>query len=330
MTGNSASVQDMILNEIKSMRLDYTSGHNKVMEKLQNMEKNNETTKKRTDLLESKMKHMDRDGRKRNIIIYGVVEKDNESFRDLQNIVTWILNEKLESDIRREEIDDYFRLGRRTNGQKPRPIIIKLLSYWRKREIMSNSSKLKGTNLFIANDLSFEDGEEMKKLRKEMKELRNQGHQVTIKGNKLIVDGVLRNKSTQHMRAGEDDNRMETETPINNHGAHSQNNMPSASGISNTPKRQISQISPETLATIYKDTNVEEQLKKKKKLFGKGHIRSNSVGQPTLDNLGIQITQERNEGTQAKTNIGYQQIVHVQQESSEGNKGTFEQNQKEI
>lgn len=91
--------------------------------------------------------------------------------------------------------DDYFRLGKKGNKDRPRPIIIKFLSFWRKKEIISRGSKLKGTDIFLSNDWSQEDAAELKELRKEMKDLKGKGHVVKIRGLTLMVDGKPWRKS---------------------------------------------------------------------------------------------------------------------------------------
>ncbi|KAI5729728.1 hypothetical protein M8J76_005899 [Diaphorina citri] len=81
------AASEEILRELQSMRLEQKKDHNEVMNKLKNIEENNSTLKTRTDKLESKVKTLDKDNRKRNVIIYGVAEKETESFEDLEKII---------------------------------------------------------------------------------------------------------------------------------------------------------------------------------------------------------------------------------------------------
>ncbi|KAI5733057.1 hypothetical protein M8J76_007153 [Diaphorina citri] len=287
------AASEEILRELQSMRLEQKKDHNEVMNKLKNIEENNSTLKTRTDKLESKVKTLDKDNRKRNVIIYGVAEKETESFEDLEKIISNVINTTMECNLRKEEIDDFFRLGKKTgNGNnRPRPILMKLISFWRKREIISKASKLKGTNIFLANDWSPEHSEELKKLRAEMKDLKNRGHTVKIRGLSLIVDGK------PWKNADSMDVDQVVATPI----------QPTKANISE--KQQKRQKSPEIINSLYKETNVEKSLIKKPKIFTNTHIRSSSLDQITLDNLGFKKTGNKQE--EEKRNISYQHVIHT-------------------
>lgn len=288
------NAQDQILKELLSMRQEHKTDHGEVMEKLQSIETNNEALKGRTDKLETKVKLLDKDNRKRNIVIYGVEEKEGESIQDLQLILSSILNVKLECDLQKGEIDDFFRLGKKSD--RSRPILIKLVSYWRKRELMSKSSKLKGSKISLANDLSPEDATKMKTLRQEMKDLRTKGHDVRIRGLTLLVDGVPRN----NIREQEELESMDT-TIVENKSETS---------------AQKRQLSPEPNGKIRKQTDTEESLKKKSKLQTSSPKASN-LGQVTLQRVGIQLT-ERKATELDKRNLFQQHSVQTLNEANEG------------
>ena len=48
------------------------------------------------------------------------------------------MNEKLDVDIRENEIDRSHRIGRKKDGQRPRPIIVKLTRYNTRRKVFAN------------------------------------------------------------------------------------------------------------------------------------------------------------------------------------------------
>lgn len=313
--GEGNSGQDLILKELQAMRFEQKMEHNEVMGKLACMESNNEAIKKRTEIVENKVDHLDKENRKRNIVIYGVPEKIGETYTNLQEITSSILNGKLECCLKKEEIDDLFRLGKNTGGTKPRPILIKFISFWRKKEILSKSSQLKGTNIFMANDLTPTESEKMKTLRSEMKDLKAKGHTVKIKGMKLIVDGASTmpnlEETGNYSRTGEENATMYFDVgPQENQVFQEVNNSENQLIDNRSSTGQKRQKSPETLTTIYKETNVEESLKKKKKLFEKSHIRASSLGQITLDSVGIQLGLNKNLKSPEKKNINYQHIIH--------------------
>ena len=70
----------------------------------------------------------------------------------------------------------------------------KLLSFKEKRLVMNNANKLKGTNIFIDEDYSFETMEYRKNFWDEVKYLRSQGH-IAYLSYWWIVDKVMRSVS---------------------------------------------------------------------------------------------------------------------------------------
>ncbi|CAG9759995.1 unnamed protein product [Ceutorhynchus assimilis] len=72
---------------------------------------------------------------------------------------------------------------------KSRHILVKLTSFLKSREILTNCKKLKGTGVSISEDLSKEEREENKILRKHLKEAKEQKLNAYIKNNQLVVNG---------------------------------------------------------------------------------------------------------------------------------------------
>ena len=64
----------------------------------------------------------------------------------------------------------------------------------KKRLVMNNANKPKGTNIFIDEDYSFETMEYRKKLWDKVKELRSQSH-IAYLNDQLIVDKGMRSMS---------------------------------------------------------------------------------------------------------------------------------------
>ena len=61
------------------------------------------------------------------------------------------------------------------NSGKPRTIVCKLLNYKQKKEILRNTKKLKGSNIFIYESFCYETMQYQKKLWEEVRNLRSQG-----------------------------------------------------------------------------------------------------------------------------------------------------------
>ena len=118
--------------------------------------------------LEHSMNNMEQYSRRSCLRIFGLQEKKGE---DTDTLVKEVITSKLgvSLDIVKD-IDRSHRTGRTpvsaqsetsvtsgTDQPKSRPIIIKLTSYRKKREILQNRKKLKGTKIVIVEDLTMKN-----------------------------------------------------------------------------------------------------------------------------------------------------------------------------
>lgn len=76
--------------------------------------------------------------------------------------------------------------------------MIKMVTIWRKNEIMANKNKLKRTKIYIERDLNEEDMTGKGKLLTEMKKLKSKGHEVIIRGKSLIVNTDTEKKNDKN------------------------------------------------------------------------------------------------------------------------------------
>lgn len=123
----------------------------KVNQKLEKFESKIKTFEEKITTLEKTIENMQQAEKINNICIYGINENNN---MDLKELIPEILNEKTQLEITSEDIDMCFRIGKKSeNVQKPRPIIIKFKNYTTKHRVLRNCSKLKGTRIFVTEDL---------------------------------------------------------------------------------------------------------------------------------------------------------------------------------
>jgi hypothetical protein len=96
---------------------------------------------------------VNRSERKNNIIVYGLFEKDGETFKDRDFEV-----DKLAKTLKIGSMDysESFRLGKQQKG-KSRPMLIKMVRFRDKAEILSKWKLLQGTGVSIKDDLSVEE-----------------------------------------------------------------------------------------------------------------------------------------------------------------------------
>jgi hypothetical protein len=116
--------------------------------------------------------------RKKNIAIQGVAEKAGESWKDVHDIIVDLSKQLgLPSTM---DYDEAFRLGPAARG-KIRPILVKLLRTREKKLIFANSKKLRGSNIYINDDLLKEKRAKKGQLRPKAKELRKADPGATVK-----------------------------------------------------------------------------------------------------------------------------------------------------
>ncbi|KAL3287341.1 hypothetical protein HHI36_001815, partial [Cryptolaemus montrouzieri] len=93
----------------------------------------------------------------------------------------------LDVKIAQSDICDVYTLGRSDNS----PVKIELLSYLKKKNILSNTRKLKDTSIVIAHDLTLQQRDEQKSLRVHMKRIKQSSKsKCFIKGKRLHVDNT--------------------------------------------------------------------------------------------------------------------------------------------
>lgn len=71
-------------------------------------------------------------------------------------------------------------------------IVVKVENEEKKREIMLNKNKLKGTTFYIENDLSWEERKIQKKINKWAREQRRKGEEIKVGVGRVRVRGVWR------------------------------------------------------------------------------------------------------------------------------------------
>ena len=150
---------------LESKLFDKEQENDKLKEKIESIEKNHEeinalSKEKIIELEESnhllKMENnsLEQYGRRNNILIVGVPETPNESAEQTSKNAAELLNAKLpNTNIRRCDIDIAHRLGPKQDV-KPRTVIMRFVSRMTRDSIMRCRKHLKGTNIFINEDLT--------------------------------------------------------------------------------------------------------------------------------------------------------------------------------
>lgn len=148
---------------------------NELQTKIKNLETENHCLRRTIEDLEIK-------NRKNNIILFGL---QKEIVKDIPKLCQK-LNELLNIRLTESEINDAYCLGKTENP----PIKVELISQLKKKQIIQNTKSLKGTNIYISNDLTKNQQQELKILKRHLHILREEEPETNsyIRGNKLFID----------------------------------------------------------------------------------------------------------------------------------------------
>jgi len=133
--------------------------------------------------LESRIKDQERELRKRNLVIFGLEETENEQL-DMK-ICTFFL-QKMDLGFQSSDIDFVRRMGKRVESRR-RPIILGFVTLNSKLKVLKKVHMLKGVEVSISQDYPKEVINTRKLLHPQMMEARKAGKYAIIKYDKLII-----------------------------------------------------------------------------------------------------------------------------------------------
>lgn len=139
-----------------------------------------ETCEKRIAKVEGDILEIKRRTLKNNIVIFGL-KLDSSDI--LHSVITQ-LNSLLEIDLQEVEINNIYNIGKNKSIIK-----VEFVSFLSKTKVTSNRFKLKGSRIFVNDDLCKEDRENLKLLRQQLASAKANDHKAYIRKNCLVVDG---------------------------------------------------------------------------------------------------------------------------------------------
>lgn len=180
--------EDDKLNKIMKMMTDMMSDIKDIKNEQQNykeemqlIREENKELKLKVANLERKVDNMEKKEKKNNIIIRGAEINEKDIKGSVQDPINKLLGRNTEIAAA--------HVAKPRNGE---PFMIIKLEKWEdKREMMRNKGKLKGTGVYIDDDLTEEESRIQKKLRDVAREERQRGKQVRVLYKKLIIDGEV-------------------------------------------------------------------------------------------------------------------------------------------
>ena len=181
--------RNAIKDHIKTIEEKQKADHIKI-NKLLNKEQNDPKTCECSKRLEN----IENEQKKKNMLITGVRERKGEN---LKGLVLEILS-NTQAQIDPYSVDQVVRVGQYNPKAPSEPILVKFIDFATKEAIMARKHLIKANpnckNIWLNDDLS----EENKRTRAEMRTLGNLavdlGHQVLLRGNSIIIDGITYDK----------------------------------------------------------------------------------------------------------------------------------------
>lgn len=191
MPGNEQSltlkqIYEEIIKNRKEIKYMIEASETKLLLKIEDLKNTVNKLEKENSELKSEVENLKRENKKNSLMIFGLNTENKEVnteyiCRELKSLIDVELN-----DI---HINDIYPLGKGKN----RPVKIELVSNITKRNILKNCSKLKGTNISITNDLTPQQRQQQKTLRKHLILARQDNKNCYIKNNKLYVENIIYN-----------------------------------------------------------------------------------------------------------------------------------------
>ncbi|CAH2092029.1 unnamed protein product [Euphydryas editha] len=157
-------------------------------EKLHLFLEENKYLKNEVQRLKEKVKYLDEQNRKNNLLLHGIKETE-KNHQELFNLIKQTLkNLDIEIDI--YEINNFYRLGKKQGDSKVRPILISLTSFQKKLIILENKMKMP-KQTYITEDFSKETLEMRKDLQEKLKQVKQSGKDAFIRNNKIVIKETI-------------------------------------------------------------------------------------------------------------------------------------------
>lgn len=171
----------------KDIKAEIALENTKTLKKIEDCFNRLDQLENKFNNLNKKLIYLDRRLRKNNIIIVGLNIPENS---DLIDFVLNKIKDLIDIDLSAAEINNIELIK---IGKHQKAIKLEFISYLKKKLILRNCNKLKGKNIYINDDLGYEDRQDRKVLTKHLKTARSKGYFAKIQGRTLIVNDDIYN-----------------------------------------------------------------------------------------------------------------------------------------
>ena len=178
-------------DDLKMDMNDMKESYNNLKTEVQNMKEamselttENNNLKTQLQDLASKTDDLECRSKRNNLIFHGIPRADNETSQDCEGIVRDLITDKLEL----ADVTEFDRVHRLSGKPNP-PVVAQCCFYKHKEKILKQRRKLKGSNIFIAEDFSQRVREIRKALTPHLQTARSHGKRATMIYDHLLIDG---------------------------------------------------------------------------------------------------------------------------------------------
>lgn len=272
------------LNTKEDIKKEIIIENKKILEHIEIQNKRIAELEEKFNKLELKHKNLEKQFRKNNVVIFGLeINKDLED-----NLPVFILDkieELLDIKLQIFDISNIYLM----KTEKGTPVKVEFVSYLKKSLILQNANKLKGSKIFISQDLSYEDRQNLTILRKNLKYAKNQNYSAKIKNNKLIVnDNIYTVDQLMDMEIDEQNVNNELEQ------INEVKSVPSKSSETISKNICNSGISFDKPTDRRKIINTEPAALKRKKVFSENCVSASATTNQNTPTLFSMVTRKQN------------------------------------
>lgn len=222
------TIQGELHNQKQDMKkmeenIKYSINKN-IDEKFKHIEERTNRIEQKVEQQQKAIDFFDRQLRKRNIIFFGVEEKER-NYDELLKIILEIINEIMGIPCQKWEIETTIRMGKKTG--KIRPVIVTISTTGRKLELLRNKKKLMNTAIYIKEDYPPHILQKRKELQGTLEKERAAGKKVTLRYDKIVTIGA-HSSSSSYQETAQSNKRYMSEsseaaahskTPLNEEGS---------------------------------------------------------------------------------------------------------------
>lgn len=212
----------------------------KMNEKLEPLISDNKILKNKIEILEKKIEYLEKDTKKKNILVFGIEEKENTSFELLQKVQD-IIKMDLKIILEQNDIMRIHRIGI-NKVNKIRPVLIGFTNCWKRNEILKLRKNLK--TVYVTEDFPKSVLEKRKSLQPQLLEERAKGNLAYIKYDQLIVkENNLNKEKRKRDQAMSPESQMQAKKLVRNNSINKENRK-NAFDMMRPRSNSFSQIKP--------------------------------------------------------------------------------------